>query len=182
VTDTLYADITSMGAESSAPADDWSDITDEKVTTRPSTGRSAPSGARRGRKPAAKKIEALQSRLSEQLNFIGFMMGLGLPVTGYYINQESSSFIGAVLTLAQSRPDVLHMLERMADIQPGITIARFAIGCGAAIAVDRERVEPDKRLLQFLGVTQAYMALHEPGASTEEGSAYAPPPSQFQPV
>jgi hypothetical protein len=136
----------------------------------------------RGRRPAAKRLEGLQKRLSSEMFQAGAMVGFGLPVTGYYVCQESNAFTKAVVQLASSRREWVEALEHIADIQPGIVIGRTVVGIGASIAVDRGRIEPDRKFLQFLGVTAAWMALKNPNLQTEEGNAYQPPPSSFAPV
>jgi hypothetical protein len=185
VTQSVYADVTSMGKDS--PDDDnWDDITDESVKSTPgpirNKGAGGGTGARRGRRPAAKKLEGLQQRLSGEMFAAGTMIGFGLPTTGIYICQESDAFTKAVVELASSRAEWINALEHLASIEPGVIIGRTVFGIGAAIAVDREKIEPDRRLLGFLGVTQAYMKVHEKGPVMEEGSAYTPPPATFRPI
>ena len=109
------------------------------------------------------------------------MVGFALPVTGMYTCQESDSFTKAVVQLAASRPEWIDALRHVADIQPGITVGRFAFGLGASVGVDRGRIDPERRVLQFLGVTAAWQALQNNG-NIEEGNAYAPPPAAFRPV
>jgi hypothetical protein len=137
---------------------------------------------RRGRRPAAKKLETLQRRLSQEMFSAGAMIGFGLPVTGYYVCQESDNFTKAVVQLASHRPEWIDALEHLADIQPGIVVGRTVFGIGASIAVDRERIKPERQFLKFLGVTAAWEAVNNPDAVKEEGSAYQPPPSKFTPV
>lgn len=171
--------------------DAFEDITDEKVTTSPS--RSAPGGSggtgtgrRRGpgrpRGPGKTKLDALQKRLSSEMFQAGAMVGFGLPVTGMYVCQESDAFTRAVVQLASHRAEWLAALENLADIQPGIIVGRTVVGIGAAIAVDRDRIPPDRKFLQFLGVTAAYLKIQEHLPEPEEGNAYQPPPSKFVPV
>lgn len=173
---------------SDAGYDDFEDITDDKVkatppVTSPSRGRgSAPpvTGRRRGR-PALKRLDTLQKRLSSEMFQAGAMVGFGLPVTGMYVCQESDAFTKAVVQLASSRVEWIEALEHIADIQPGLVVGRTVVGIGASIAVDRERIPPDRKFLQFLGVTSAYLKIQE-HVDTEEGNAYQPPPSKFVPV
>lgn len=136
----------------------------------------------RGRRPAAKRLDGLQKRLSGEMFQAGAMIGFGLPVTGYYVCQESDAFTKAVVQLASSRREWVEALEHIADIQPGIVIGRTVVGIGASIAVDRNRIAPDRQFLQFLGVTAAWMAVKNPDLNTEAGNAYEPPPSTFAPV
>lgn len=174
---------------SEAGFDDFEDLTDEKVSTSPS--RSAPSGSggtgrRRGpgrpRGPSKSKLDTLQKRLSSEMFQAGAMVGFGLPVTGMYVCQESDAFTKAVVQLASHRAEWIAALENLADIQPGIIVGRTVVGIGAAIAVDRERIPPDRKFLQFLGVTAAYLKIQEHVPGPEDGNAYQPPPSQFVPV
>jgi hypothetical protein len=167
---------------------DFSDLTDDTVETGApgplsgSRSTRSPAGSRRGRRPAKSKLDTLQKRLSSEMFQAGAMVGMGLPVTGYYVCQESDAFTKAVVQLASSRAEWISALEHIADVQPGITIGRTAVGIGAAIAVDRDRVRPDKKFLQFLGVTAAYYAVNERQEGMEEGSAYTPPPASFKPL
>jgi hypothetical protein len=136
----------------------------------------------RGRRPAAKRLDGLQKRLSSEMFQAGAMVGFGLPVTGYYICNESDAFTKAVVQLASSRKEWVEALEHIADIQPGIVVGRTVVGIGAAVAVDRQRIEPDRAFLKFLGVTAAWAAVKNPDLKTEPGNAYEPPPSTFAPV
>jgi hypothetical protein len=169
---------------------DFSELSDDAVTADApgplhgsrgtATGR--PRGRPRGRTPV-KRLDTLQKRLSSEMFQAGTMVGFGLPVTGYYVCQESDSFTRAVVQLASHRMEWVEALEHLADIQPGIVVGRTAFGIGAAIAVDRDRVDPEKnKFLQFLGVTAAWKAVKNPDQVVEEGSAYKPPPAKFQPV
>jgi hypothetical protein len=167
--------------------DDFSDLdvdsAERSAGTVSSGVSSSRSGApRRGRRPAAKKLESLQKRLSGEMFQAGAMIGFALPTTGYYIGQESNDFTTAIVQLASSRAEWLEALEHLANIQPGIVVGRTAIGIGAAVAVDRGRVEPDKKFLMALGVTAAYNAVHNPEMKMEPGNNYAPPPAKFSPV
>jgi hypothetical protein len=113
----------------------------------------------------------------------GALIGVGLHTTGYYICQESDSFTKAVVELAGKRPEWIAALEHVADIGPGITIGRTALGVGAALAVDRGRADPERQFMKLLGVYSAWQAVQSGGApSMEEGSGYNPPPNTFAPV
>lgn len=143
-------------------------------------GPSAP--ARRGRRSSKNKLDTLQKKLSGEMFQAGAIIGMGLPVTGYYCCQESDSFTKAVVQLAARRSEWIDALEHIADVQPGIVIGRTAVGLGAAIAVDRGRADPEKKFMQFLGVWSAWSEVNSKRPNAEEGSAYKPPPSQFVPV
>jgi hypothetical protein len=150
------------------------------------TSRSAGStaGTRRPRRTGAGKLAALQKKLSGEMFQAGAMIGLPLPVTGYYVCQESDAFTRAVVELAAHRPEWVEALEHIADIQPGIVVGRTALGIGAALAVDRGRAEPDKKIMVFLGVYSAWKAVNDK-RSPEEGdsaSSFKPPPVRFTPV
>lgn len=147
-----------------------------------SRGTNRRTGSRR--RPAAKKLETLQKRLSGEMFQAGTILGMALPVTGYYACQESDAFTKAVVELASKRAEWIGALEHLADIGPGITIGRTAVGLGAALAVDRGRIDPeDSRFLMFLGVTAAWNAVTNPDYEVEEGSGYTPPPAgAFVPV
>jgi hypothetical protein len=171
---------------------DWDTLTSDEVTTDDpgalkSSGttratRGTGSGTRRGRRPV-KKLDTLQKRLSQEMFQAGAMIGMGVPVTGMYVCQESDAFTKAVVELASHRPEWIEALEHIADIQPGIVVGRTIVGIGASIAVDRKRVDPDKQFLKFLGVYQAWKRIDEKRTDMgEEGNAYRPPPSTFQPI
>lgn len=166
---------------------DFSDLdTDEGVEAsagplRGSRGTRAASGSRQRRTSKA-KLDGLQKRLSNEMFQAGTMIGLGLPVTGYYACQESDTFTKAVVQLAASRKEWIEALEHIADIGPGLAIGRTAVGLGAALAVDRGRADPEKRIMQFLGVYSAWEAVTNPTDMEDEGNAYQPPPAVFVPV
>jgi hypothetical protein len=173
--------------------DDFSDLNIEDVTPVESVrqSRSSSTGAKRGRRSAKSKLDDLHKNLSSQLFMIGTMAGAVFPVTGYYTCQESDGFTNAVIELAAKRPEWIEALQHIADIKPGVVIARTTLGMGASLAVDRLRKDPErqkefseKQFLQFLGVTAAYNAVqaNKAYASQEEGNAYQPPPSKFTPV
>jgi hypothetical protein len=131
-----------------------------------------------------KRIGALQEKLSQEMFMGGSLIGMAIPVTGYYICQESHNFTSAVCQLAQSRPEWVDALEKLADIGPGITIGRTVIGMGAALAVDRGRADPEKAAMKFLGVYNAWLAVNgEQERTVPDGSGYRPPPAPaFSPV
>lgn len=143
----------------------------------PAQSRGTRTGTRRRRGAGSKRLDALQSALSAEMFKAGALLGLAVPVTGYYIGQESDAFTKAIVKLAARRPEWVEALEHIADIGPGITIARTGLGIGAAFAVDRGRADPEKKAMMFLGVYSAWKAVNEPGMESEEGSAYKPPPS-----
>jgi hypothetical protein len=166
---------------------DFAELDDEGVTeatSGPLTGsRGTRSGSRSRRKPAKAKLDGLQKRLSSEMFQAGAMVGMGLPVTGYYACQESDAFTKAVVQLAARRPEWVDALEHLADVQPGIVIGRTAVGLGAAIAVDRGRADPEKKFMQFLGVYSAWTEVQGSGSGVAEGNAYTPPPAaSFQPL
>lgn len=171
--------------------DDFSDIDLDKVEAVPgpltgSRGTNKPrgSGTRRISTAAQKKLDALQKRLSGEMFGGGALIGLGLPVTGYYICQESDGFTSAIVQLASKRPEWVEALEHLADIGPGITVGRTVLGMGAALAVDRGRADPEKQAMKFLGVYAAWQAVQQGKERTAGASSnYAPPPAHpFQPV
>jgi hypothetical protein len=150
-------------------------------------------GARRGRRVSDKRLGDLQSKLSNEMFQAGAMIGLGMPVTGYYIGQESDNFTTAIVELAAKNSNWVAALENVAMVGPGITVGRTVLGIGAAMASDRyHRTEgesglnPMKRSAMFLGVTTAYFAVHPPEGSREydaSESAYQPPPhGGFSPI
>jgi hypothetical protein len=168
-------------------ADDFSDLDPGNITGTPgaftgSRSRSTGTGARRGRKPGSARITNIQKKLSGEMFQIGTMAGLVVPVTGYYIAQESDNFTRAIVELASRRPEWLRALEQVADIQPGLVVGRTVLGIGASLAVDRGRADPEKQMMRFLGVYSAWQAIHSPNGERAEGSAYRPPPSTFTPV
>lgn len=165
---------------------DFSDLTDdtaEPVAEIRGTRNTNPGAPQRRRRAAKTKLNELHKQLSQQMFMAGTMVGMALPVTGYYACQEADSFTRAVVDLAATRPEWVEALQYLANIQPGLLIARTAVGLGAALAVDRKRADPDKKLMQLLGVTAAYYAVQpKPDQGIEEGSAYTPPPGAFHPI
>lgn len=165
--------------------DDFSDVVGEAQETPVSASRGTRGGTRgRRRSATSKKIDTLQKKLSSEMFQAGSLVGLGLPVTGYYVCQESDAFTKAVVQLALKRPEWVDALEHIANIGPGLIVGRTALGIGGAFAVDRKRVDPEKsKALKFLGVYAAWQAVNQPNSVTEEGNAYVPPPAgKFVPV
>lgn len=148
--------------------------------------RSATTAPRRGRPPGKrmeKRLQELQEKLSGEMFQVGALVSLPLSTTGTYICQESDATTKAIVELAASRKEWIEALERISQLQPGLVIGRTALGIGASIAVDRERLDPDKTFLRFLGVYEAWKRVQDkrpPGPA--EGSSYQPPPAQFVPV
>lgn len=178
---------------------DFSELDDEGSTpasegpltgSRGTRGRSASASSSeprepRRRAPTQKRKDALSEKLSEQMFMAGTLTGFALPVTGYYVCQESANFCRAVVDLAAMRPEWIAALEKLALLEPGLIVGRTALGVGGALAVDRGRAKPDSRVMMVLGVHQAWLALQEEGeyASRSEGASYTPPPApRFQPV
>lgn len=177
---------------------DWGTAEDSAEFTGENTmPRGTPTGTSRarrttGRRVSDKRLEALQQKLSSEMFQAGAMIGLGIPVTGYYICQESDTFTHAVVALASKRTEWVAALENVAMLGPGIAVGRFALGLGAAAAADRywktsgeSGLDPSKQIAMFLGVTSAYMAVHPPEGSTgaRTHGNYSPPPTvEFSPV
>lgn len=175
---------------------DWDSVGDSAEFT----GNSMPasSGTTRtrrstgGRRVSDKRLGELQTKLSSEMFQAGTMIGLGIPVTGYYICQESDTFTTAVVALASKRTEWVAALENIAMLGPGIAVGRFTLGLGAAAAADRyyrtsgeSGLDPSKQIAMFLGVTSAYLAVHPPEGSENARSRgnFAPPPSvDFTPV
>lgn len=151
---------------------------------RTGTARTSEGTARRGRRPT-KRLGNLQSNLTKEMFQAGTIIGFALPTTGYYICQESDNFIGAIVQLAQRKTEWIEALEHVADVGPGITIGRTCLGIGVAVGVDRERIQPDKTIAKFLGVTNAWLQVHgnEERDLNVSGNGYQPPPhGAFVPV
>jgi len=158
--------------------------------TRTGTG----SGAPRGRRVSDRRLNALQEKLSGEMFSAGAMLGLGLPVTGYYVCQESDNFTKAVVQLAARNSQWVAALENLAMVGPGITVGRTVLGIGAAMAADKyyrsqgeSGLDPERRAAMFLGVTSAYYAVHPPPgqyhATSDAANGYRPPPyGGFNPV
>lgn len=173
---------------------DWESISQEDVKSSdgPLSGSRTKTGTtRRRRKTSQTRLDQLQVTLSKQMFMAGTMVGLGLPVTGYYACQESDAFTKAVVQLASHRPEWIEALEHLADLQPGLMIGRTAIGLGSAMAIDRAHRREDyeqehnlagKQVMKFLGVHAAWLAVNNPDIEMEEGSAYRPPPATFASV
>lgn len=174
-----YDDFSDLDIDSVKPAE-------SNVLPRVSSSRS---GGTRGRRPAQKKLDQLKAALSKQMFQAGAMIGLGMPVTGYYIGQESDNFCDAIVALAAKKADWIDALEHVADIGPGITVGRTVLGVGAALGADRyyrsngeSGLDPDKRAAMFLGVTSAYYAVHPENVDAAAQNGYNPPPAVFVPV
>lgn len=161
--------------------------------TMPKTGTSRTGGTRRGRRVSDKRLTDLQQKLSSEMFQAGAMIGLGLPVTGYYVCQESDNFTNAVVQLAAKNSNWVAALENIAMVGPGIAVGRTVLGIGAAMATDRfyrtngeTGLHPDRRSAMFLGVTSAYYAVHPPEGMSNNGDSpngYRPPPhGGFNPV
>lgn len=158
----------------------------------PRTGTTRASGTR-GRRVSDKRLGALQQKLSSEMFQAGAMIGLGMPVTGYYIAQESDNFTNAIVSLASRNSNWVAALENLALVGPGITVGRTVLGIGAAMAADRyyrtegeSGLDPERRSAMFLGVTAAYYAVHPPegsyNANAENNGYSAPPYGSFNPV
>lgn len=171
-------------------AEDTPEFTGENTIPRQTTT----SRARRpgGRRVSDKRLSDLQTKLSAEMFQAGTMITMGLPVTGYYICQESDTTTNALVQLASKRTEWVAALENIAAIGPGIALGRFALGLGAAAASDRyyrsngeSGLDPSKRIAMLLGVTSAYLAVHPP-EGYEDGrprSGYQPPPNaEYNPV
>lgn len=180
---------------------DWDSVESESQftgNTMPRTSRSRTGGTggtgSRGRRVSDKRLQALQEKLSAEMFTAGGMIGFGLPVTGYYIAQESDNFTGAIVALASKNSNWVAALENLAMIGPGLAVGRTVLGIGAAMAADRyyrtegeSGLDPMKRSAMFLGVTTAYFAVHPPPgneyAASQQGNGYRPPPyGDFSPV
>jgi hypothetical protein len=176
---------------------DWDTISDDDVKPADSnvlpprtTRSSSADGTRRRGRPAAKRMSGLKTSLSGQMFQAGAIIGLGMPVTGYYIGQESANFTSAIVDLASKRTEWIEALEHIADIGPGIVVGRTVLGIGCAMGTDRYHrtngesgISPDKRAAMFLGVTAAYEAVHGENGNAAEGSGFVPPPhGSFVPV
>lgn len=177
--------------------DDFSDLSPEDIEagpapvtgTRGTRDRASPDKPQTPRQPRGtrlqKKLDQLQARLSAEMFTGGTIVGLALPVTGYYTCQQSHAFTSAVVDLASSRPEWVEALEKLADIGPGLTVGRTVIGLGAALAVDRGRADPEHQVMKLLGVYAAYQAVQEKREPGEVSDAvrYSPPPAgAFVPV
>lgn len=178
--------------------DDFSDISPENVEAQAgpltgSRGTNRSAGTTRAVRGSRiqKKLDLLQVKLSKEMFMGGTVLGMGLPVTGYYICQESDGFTKAVVELASSRPEWVEALEHIADLGPGIAIGRTVLGMGAALAVDRtkeaaaKQERAERQFMRFLGVYAAYQAVNSEGERgvPQNGSRYSPPPfGTFVPV
>jgi hypothetical protein len=169
-----------------------SEFTGNTMPRAPRTSRTGATGGTRGRRVSDKRLSALQEKLSSEMFQAGAMIGLGAPVTGYYIGQESDNFTNAIVALASKNTNWIAALENVALLGPGITVGRTVLGIGAAMAADRyyrtdgeSGLDPMKRSAMFLGVTTAYFAVHPPEGYQSDATAggFAPPPhSSFSPV
>lgn len=164
---------------------------DSNVLPRTGTARTPAGGARRsGGRTTEKRLNTLRSELSKQMFQSGAIIGLGLPVTGYYISSESDNFCNAIVTLAAKKSDWIEALEHIADIGPGIVVGRTVLGIGCAMGVDRYHrtngesgISPGKRAAMFLGVAAAYNEVHPDENNATPSGVFIPPPhGSFVPV
>jgi len=168
--------------------DDFSDIEIGEVRTAPKVSTSRGTRKPAGRRPAAKKLSDLQVKLSSQMFQAGTMIGFGLPVTGYFLAQESDNFTGAIVNLASRKTEWVKALEQIADIEPGITIGRVVLGFGFALSVDRnkeglEYMSPRfQRIAAFLGVAAAYNSVYGQDNASVQAGSFIPPPGKYEPV
>lgn len=175
----------------------WDSVEEEAEFTAPvmprQTSRAKSStGGRGGRRISDKRLSALHDKLTAEMFQAGAMIGLGMPVTGYYIAQESDNFCDAIVTLASKNSQWVAALENIALLGPGITVGRTVLGIGAAMAADRYHrsngdsgLDPERRSAMFLGVTAAYYAVHPPEGMRDsaESNGFGPPPhGAFNPV
>lgn len=177
---------------------DFSDVAEESeaaesnvLPRQPSTSRTGRStGTRRGGRPAVKRLNTLKDNLSAQMFQMGMMTGMALPVTGYYIAQESDQFCDAMIKLASKKTEWIEALEQVANIGPGIIVGRTVLGTACALGVDRwhktegqSGVNPDKRAAMFLGVSAAYHAVYDREENASDTTVYVPPPGgTFAPI
>lgn len=179
---------------------DWGEAAEKSEFTgnsmpRAGTSRTSTSSGTRGRRVSDKRLQALQEKLSTEMFTAGSMIGLGVPVTGYYICQESDNFTNAIVTLAAKNSNWVAALENIAMLGPGIAVGRTVLGIGAAMAADRyyrssgeSGLDPTRRSAMFLGVTAAYYAVHPPegyngSGASQNGNGFAPPPyGSFNPL
>lgn len=173
----------------------WDSMSDEDVkpaesNVMPRTGTSRTGSSRRGRTPV-KRLSVLKESLSKQMFEAGAMIGFGLPVTGYYIAQESSKFSEAIVDLAGKKAEWIEALENVAKIGPGLVVGRTVLGIGCALGTDRYHrtngesgISPDKRPAMLLGVAAAYYEVYkdELNASPESNGFVPPPHGTFVPV
>lgn len=173
--------------------DEFDDVTIESVAAAPEPPVSSSRGARRSGGSGAKRtssatrrLNTLQERLSKEMFTAGALIGMGLPVTGYFVCQDSDNFTKAVVQLAGKRPEWVEALEHLADIGPGLVVGKTVIGIGASLAVDRGRADPEKQFMKFLGVYSAWQAVQgegrPAGGPVPDGSRFTPPPVTFRPV
>lgn len=167
---------------------DWSDV-EATPSSRTSVKAKADSGAgtsrtgvRRGRGFGEKRLQALSVKLSGEMFAAGTMVGMAFHTTGYYACQESETFANALVELAAGKKEWLEALERVALIGPGLQLGRIGLGIGAAFAVDRQKVDPEKPFLQLLGVTQAWAKANGKNAGANGSGVFTSAPERFTPV
>lgn len=169
--------------------DEFSDIEAEPEPETRTTRAKAPAARRTSSRPT-KRITNLKDALAKQMFMLGTMTGMAMPVTGYYICQESDQFTDAVIRLAQKDTRYIEALENFASIGPGIIIGRTVLGIGCAIGVDRwnrtegeKGIDPGRRAAMLLGVTSAWWEVtHGDDEQDAPAPASAPPHAVFVPV
>src|SRR5260370_18923201 len=161
-----------MTESTAAQEDIWADASSQAEftgNTMPREPSRSRTGGTRGRRVSDKRLGDLQQKLSNEMFQAGAMIGLGLPVTGYYVAQESDNFTTAIVALAAKNSNWVAALENIALVGPGITVGRTVLGIGAAMAADRFHrtdgetgLDPERRAAMFLGVTSAFYSGHPP--------------------
>lgn len=168
--------------------DDFTDIADA-AEPEPAPATSRTTAGTRKRKPATrsrptKRVADLRDALAKQMFTAGTVIGLAMPVTGYYIAAESDPFCDAIIRLASKDSRYLDALESLAAIGPGVVIGRTVVGIGCAMGVDRwaksegqRGFSPEKRAAMLLGVSAAYYEVYGSENGDQPASGYAPPPN-----
>lgn len=170
--------------------DDFADVEPEPEPEVKSSRAKAPATRRKAAARMPRRALSIRDALAKQMFTVGAMMGMGLPVTGYYVCQESDGFSDAIIRLAVKDGRYLDALEKITDIAPGVMIGRTVLGVGCAIGVDRwlrtdgERgIDPGKRAAMLLGVSAAWWEVtHGERDSPGPAAAASPPHAAFVPV
>lgn len=157
----------------------------------PATSRGKGTAKRRASRPRVpKRVSDLNDALARQMFQAGTIIGLAMPVTGFYVAQESAGFAEAITRLAAKDARYLEALESLASVGPGVMIGRTVLGIGCAMGVDRwsksegmRGFSPDSRAAMLLGVTRAYAEVHGDGQAGAAAPGFTPPPAAvFVPV
>lgn len=146
----------------------------------PTTRTSGAVRASRGKSSRDAYLESIESRLHSNAVKVGTVMGRYAPITGLVFIDRSDRFTSAAVRLAADKPQVLAVLEKIADTEPVLEIAEFIASVVFALGIDMGRVHPASFPAQLLGLTQLWEeynkqpAMYEPEPVEENAGIHVP--------